>query len=45
MSHHPVCGRVAKEYVGDPPPTQHLIGVKALAFPELMIEITALAVQ
>lgn len=45
MSHHPICGRVAQEYVGDPPPTQHLIGVKSLAFPELMIEIAAVAVQ
>ena len=45
MSLYPICGKVAQEYVGDPPPAQHLIGVTALAFPELMVEIAAVAVQ
>ncbi|MBI3028187.1 MAG: RidA family protein [Candidatus Rokubacteria bacterium] len=37
-------GRVAMEYFTDPLPTLTLIGVKALAFPELLIEIRAVAV-
>ena len=37
-------GRVAMEYFTDPLPTLTLIGVKALAFPELLIEIRAIAV-
>ena len=45
MSLYPICGKVAQEYVGDPPPAQHLIGGTALAFPELMVEIAAVAVQ
>jgi enamine deaminase RidA (YjgF/YER057c/UK114 family) len=45
MNHFPICGQVAQEYVGDPPPAMNLIGVNALGFPELMVEITALAVQ
>lgn len=45
MSQYPICGKVAQGYVADPPPAQHLIGVTALAFPELMIEIAAVAVQ
>lgn len=36
-------GRVAQEYLGDPPPAMTLIGVKALAFPELVVEIRAIA--
>jgi len=40
----PVCGKVAQEYFGDPPPVMTLIGVKALAFPELLVEIRAIAV-
>lgn len=36
-------GRVAMEYFTDPLPTLTLIGVKALAFPELLIEIRAVA--
>ena len=43
VSHLPVCGRVAQEYLADPPPAMTLIGVKALAFPELLIEIRAIA--
>jgi len=45
MNLHPICGRIGKEYIPDPPPTQHLIGVKSLVVPELMIEISVLAVQ
>ena len=37
-------GRVAMEYFTDPLPTLTLIGVKALAFPALLIEIRAVAV-
>lgn len=37
-------GRVAQQYLGDPPPAMTLIGVKALAFPELLVEIRAIAV-
>lgn len=37
-------GRVAMEYFTDPLPALTLIGVKALAFPELLIEIRAVAV-
>ena len=37
-------GRVAQEYLGEPPPAMTLIGVKALAFPELLVEIRAIAV-
>lgn len=36
-------GRVAMEYFTDPLPTLTLIGVKALAFPELLVEIRAVA--
>jgi enamine deaminase RidA (YjgF/YER057c/UK114 family) len=39
----PACGRVAQEYLGDPPPVMTLIGVKALAAPELLVEIRAIA--
>ena len=37
-------GRVAMEHFTDPLPTLTLIGVKALAFPALLIEIRAVAV-
>jgi enamine deaminase RidA (YjgF/YER057c/UK114 family) len=37
-------GRVAQEYISDPPPVMTLIGVKALAFPDLLVEIRAVAV-
>ena len=37
------CGKVAQEYFGDPPPPMTLIGVKALAWPELLVEIQAMA--
>ena len=37
-------GRVAMEHFTDPLPTLTLIGIKALAFPELLIEIRAVAV-
>jgi len=37
-------GRVAMEYFTDPLPALTLIGVKALAFPALLIEIRAVAV-
>ncbi len=36
-------GRVAREYFADPPPAQSFIVVKALARPELLIEIRAIA--
>jgi 2-iminobutanoate/2-iminopropanoate deaminase len=38
-----VMGRVAQEYFTDPLPAMSLIGVKALARPEFMIEIRAIA--
>ena len=38
------CGKIAQEYFGDPPPPMTLIGVKALAWPELLVEIQAMAV-
>lgn len=37
-------GRVAMEHFTDPLPTLTLIGVKALAFPALLVEIRAVAV-
>jgi enamine deaminase RidA (YjgF/YER057c/UK114 family) len=37
------CGKVAQEYFGDPPPPMTLIGCKALAWPELLVEIQAMA--
>lgn len=40
----PVCGRVAQEYFGDPPPVMTLIGVKSLALPEVLVEIRAIAI-
>jgi enamine deaminase RidA (YjgF/YER057c/UK114 family) len=36
-------GRVAQEYFGDPPPAQSFIVVKALARPEFLVEIRAIA--
>ena len=36
-------GRVAQEYFGEPPPAQSFVVVKALARPELLIEIRAIA--
>jgi enamine deaminase RidA (YjgF/YER057c/UK114 family) len=36
-------GKVAQEYFGDPPPAQSFIVVKALARPELLVEIRAIA--
>jgi len=36
-------GRVAQEYFGDPLPAQSFIVVKALARPDLMVEIRAIA--
>jgi enamine deaminase RidA (YjgF/YER057c/UK114 family) len=36
-------GRVAQAYFGDPPPAQSFIVVRALARPELLIEIRAIA--
>ncbi len=44
VQHFAACGRVAQEYFGDPPPPMTLIGVKALAWPELLVEIQAIAV-
>lgn len=38
-------GKVAQEYIGNPPPVMTLIGVKALALPELRVEIRAIAVK
>jgi len=45
VSQYPIYGKIAQEYVADPAPAQHLIGVAALAFPELMVEVAAVAVQ
>jgi enamine deaminase RidA (YjgF/YER057c/UK114 family) len=36
-------GRVAQGYFGDPPPAQTFVVVRALARPELLIEIRAIA--
>jgi enamine deaminase RidA (YjgF/YER057c/UK114 family) len=36
-------GKVAQEYFGDPPPAQSFIVVKALARPEFLLEIRAIA--
>ncbi|PYM63329.1 MAG: enamine deaminase RidA [Candidatus Rokuibacteriota bacterium] len=36
-------GRVAQEYFGEPPPAQSFVVVKALARPELLLEIRAIA--
>jgi enamine deaminase RidA (YjgF/YER057c/UK114 family) len=36
-------GRVAQEYFGDPPPAQSFIVAKALARPEFLVEIRAIA--
>lgn len=44
VSHFAACGKVAQEYLGDPPPPQTLIGVTALAWPELLVEIQVMAV-
>jgi 2-iminobutanoate/2-iminopropanoate deaminase len=39
----PAAGRAAQEYFGDPPPAQSFVVVKALARPELLLEIRAIA--
>jgi len=44
VQHFSACGSVARELFGDPPPPMTLIGVKALAWPELLVEIQAMAV-
>ncbi len=44
VSDFEACGRAAREAFGDPPPPMTLIGVKALAWPELLVEIQPMAV-
>jgi len=42
-AHFAACGKVAQEYFSDPSPPQTLIVVKALAWPELLVEIQVMA--
>jgi enamine deaminase RidA (YjgF/YER057c/UK114 family) len=44
QSHRPIFNEVRKEVFGDHAPASSLVGVQALVFPEILVEIEAIAI-